>query len=361
MDIVTVYLSASLQKAMKVSLFDYELPGELIAQAPAETRDASRLMVCDRSTGAIEHTRFAQIGEYMRAGDLLVNNDARVIPARVFGVRRTLGKVEVLFLEEVSRGLWQALIGAGGKVRPGEKLRLADGAIEVKVADKDEAEGIFTLEIIKPADLAGALETHGHMPVPPYIDRRGRKSELEKIDRARYQTVYARTPGAVAAPTAGLHFTSELLRDLRDSGVCVASVTLNVGLGTFRPVKIDNVEEHTMHAEHYEVSEEAASEINAAVRDSRRITAVGTTTTRVLESLPPGEVQSGRGATELFIYPPYDFRRIDALITNFHLPKSTLLMMVSAFAGRERVLAAYEEAIREGYRFYSYGDAMLIL
>jgi len=346
---------------MEVSLFDYELPAELIAQVPADRRDASRLMVLDHESGDITHTHFSRIGEHLRAGDLLVLNDTRVIPARVFGLRRTLGKVEVLFLERVARRRWQALVGSGGKVRPGEKLRLAEGAIEVKVAQKDASEGIFTLEVLKPDDLLEALERHGHVPVPPYIDRSGERAELEEIDRARYQTVYARVPGAVAAPTAGLHFTEGLLAELKSAGIGIASVTLQVGVGTFRPVKSATVEAHSMHAEHYQVGEEAAAQLNAARRDRRRVIAVGTTTTRVLESLPPGEVAPAAGSTELFIYPPYRFKRVDALITNFHLPSSTLLMLTAAFAGRERILAAYDESIRRRYRFYSYGDAMLIL
>jgi len=346
---------------MEVSLFDYELPAELIAQVPADRRDASRLMVLDRETGDIIHTHFSRIVEHLRPGDLLVLNDTRVIPARVFGLRRTLGKVEVLFLERCGPRRWQALVGSGGKVRPGEKLRLAEGAIEVRVARKDESEGIFTLEILRPDDLLEALERHGHVPVPPYIDRRGESAALEETDRARYQTVYARVPGAVAAPTAGLHFTEGLLAQLKSAGICITSVTLHVGVGTFRPVKSATVEAHTMHAEHYRVGEEAAAQLNAARRDRRRVVAVGTTTTRVLESLPSGEVAPTAGSTELFIYPPYRFKRVDALITNFHLPRSTLLMMAAAFAGRRRILAAYEEAKRRRYRFYSYGDAMLIL
>jgi S-adenosylmethionine:tRNA ribosyltransferase-isomerase len=243
---------------------------------------------------------------------------------------------------------------------PGERLKFADGQIEVEVADKDE-EGIFTLKVLKPENLAHALERVGHVPVPPYIKRDGKKAALEEIDRKRYQTVYAEKDGAVAAPTAGLHFTKRLLNELAGMGVQLARVTLHVGIGTFRPVKAEDVEEHVMHREYFEVSEEAAEAINAARREGRRIIAVGTTTARVLESLPAGPAERTKGWTELFIYPPYRFRRVDAMATNFHLPKSTLLMMVSAFAGRERILAAYEEAKRLGYRFYSYGDAMLIL
>jgi len=345
---------------MKVSLFDYELDAKFIAQTPVEPRDASRLMVLRRAAGRLEHRRFSEITEYLGAGDLVVINDTRVIPARVFGIRRTLGKVEALFLEETGGGLWRALLGAKGSIVPGERLKFADGQIEVEVADKDE-EGIFTLKVLKPENLAHALERVGHVPVPPYIKRDGKKAALEEIDRKRYQTVYAEKDGAVAAPTAGLHFTKRLLNELAGMGVQLARVTLHVGIGTFRPVKAEDVEEHVMHREYFEVSEEAAEAINAARREGRRIIAVGTTTARVLESLPAGPAERTKGWTELFIYPPYRFRRVDAMATNFHLPKSTLLMMVSAFAGRERILAAYEEAKRLGYRFYSYGDAMLIL
>ncbi len=361
MAIVAFLPLTSLQKAMKVSLFDYDLPQKLIAQSPAPRRDASRLMVLCRGSGEITHTRFSDIGRHLRPGDILVRNDARVIPARVFGLRATLGKVEVLFLEEAGPGTWRALVGSGGRVRPGEKLRLADGAIIARVLDKNEADGVFTLKVLHPDNLLEALESHGHVPVPPYIDRRGPRAALEDIDRCRYQTVYASRPGAVAAPTAGLHFTRELLADLDASGVASATVTLHVGLGTFRPVKSQNVEEHTMHTERYEVPQETADLLNAVRRDKRRLVAVGTTTTRVLESLGDRQVRGHAGSTDIFIYPPYRFKRVDALITNFHLPKSTLLMMVAAFAGRELILEAYREATHEGYRFYSYGDAMLIL
>jgi len=345
---------------MKVALFDYDLPEASIAQTPAEPRDASRLMVLDRSTGRIEHRLFRDIGEYLRKGDLLVLNDARVIPARVFGIRRTLGRVEALFLESAGDRLWRALLGSKGRVKPGETLKFADGRIEAEVVSKDD-EGIFTLRIVAPDDLVAALEKEGHMPVPPYIRRTGVSAALEEMDRTRYQTVYARTPGAVAAPTAGLHFTERLLNELKTAGVEFARVTLHVGIGTFRPVKADDVESHVMHREYYEIGPEAAAALNAARREGRRVVAVGTTTTRVLETLPDRSVEPSRGYTDIFIYPPYRFRRVDALVTNFHLPKSTLLMMVSAFAGRERVLRAYEEARDLGYRFYSYGDAMLIL
>lgn len=345
---------------MKVSLFDYELPPELIAQTPPETRGASRLLVLDRKSGQVTHLPFARIVDYLAPGDLMVLNDTRVTAARVWGHRRTMGKVEVLFLRSREDGLWEALVGSGGKVRPGEVLKLAAGAIEVRVVEKSD-DGVFTLSVISPHDLPAALVACGHVPTPPYIDRRGEKAALEKMDRDRYQTVYAKSPGAVAAPTAGLHFTDDLLAEIRAFGVRVVTVTLHVGLGTFRPVKTDNVEDHVMHREYFEVGREAAEALNSSRSDRGRIIAVGTTTTRVLESLDEGEVKPRRGASELFIYPPYSFKRVGAMLTNFHLPKSTLLMMVSALAGRERVLEAYREAMREGYRFYSYGDAMLIL
>lgn len=345
---------------MKVSLFDYELEARFIAQVPVEPRDASRLMVADRAEGTISHRVFRDIVEYLRPGDLLVLNDTRVFPARAFGIRRTLGKVEALFLEDAGDGRWKAMLGSKGSIKPGERLKLADGEIEVEVEDKDE-EGIFTLRVIRPENLAATLERVGHVPVPPYINRAGGKAELEEVDRTRYQTVYAARTGAVAAPTAGLHFTQRLLGEVAARGVSIARVTLHVGLGTFRPVKVDEVEEHRMHGEHYEVTDEAARALNAARREGQRVVAVGTTTARVLESLGDGEVEPTHGYTEIFIYPPYRFKRVGAMVTNFHLPKSTLLMMVSAFAGRESVLAAYEEAKRLGYRFFSYGDAMMIV
>ncbi len=344
---------------MKVSLFNYDLPKDFVAQVPVEPRDASRLMVIHRESGAIDHRIFRDLPEYARPGDVIVINDTRVIAARVYGLRRTLGRVEVLFLEKRAERFWDALVGAGGHIMPGERLRLADGAIEVRVAGKDP-EGLFSLEVLQPADFEAALEKHGHVPTPPYIDRGEDKARLEEVDRVRYQTVYADKAGAVAAPTAGLHFTRGLLDELRRAGVQIVKVTLHVGLGTFRPVKTEEVERHKMHREYFEVSAEAAAALNAAKREGARVIAVGTTTTRVLESIAD-EAQASKGYSELFIYPPYRFRRVDALITNFHLPQSTLLMMVAAFAGRERILAAYEEAKQRGYRFYSYGDAMLIL
>jgi len=256
--------------------------------------------------------------------------------------------------------MWRALLGTKGHIRPGERLKFAGGEIEVQVEEKD-SDGVFTLKVIRPEDLMAALRVHGHMPTPPYIRREGESAGLEEMDRVRYQTVYAERPGAVAAPTAGLHFTRELLERIEAVGVEIARVTLHVGLGTFRPVKVENVEDHVMHREHYEVGSRTAQLLNDARNKGRRVVSVGTTTARVLESLGEGDVAPGTGWTEIFIHPPYRFRRVDAMVTNFHLPRSTLLMMVSAFAGREKVLAAYEEAKREGYRFYSYGDAMLIL
>jgi len=345
---------------MKVSLFDYELDPKFIAQTPIEPRDSSRLMVLDRETGLVAHRHFRDIVEYLGSEDLVVLNDTRVIPARVFGIRKTLGKVEALFLEETPGRLWRAMLRAKGHIRPGERLKLADGAIEVEVVAKDE-DGVFTLAVLRPADLVAALESVGHMPVPPYIKRGGGDESLERLDRERYQTVYAEKRGAAAAPTAGLHFTEGLLARVAGMGVEIARVTLHVGLGTFRPVKVDEVEDHVMHSEYFEVSAEAARALEAARKEARRVVAVGTTVARVLESLGAGEAGPARGRTGIFIYPPYRFRRVDAMVTNFHLPRSTLVMMVSAFAGRERLLAAYEEAKREGYRFYSYGDAMLIL
>jgi S-adenosylmethionine:tRNA ribosyltransferase-isomerase len=344
---------------VKTSDFDYELPKELIAQVPAERRDESRLLVVPRRGGSVEHRRFRDVLEYLRAGDLLVLNESRVIPARLLGAKRGGGgRVEVFLLRELGPGRWQTLVRPGARIHQGAVLEFGEGGeltariVGVLPAGKRE------VEFHADGDLAATLERLGRVPLPPYIDR-----EPDERDRERYQTVYATVPGAVAAPTAGLHFTEALLERAAAQGVGIARVVLHVGLGTFRPVVAEEPAEHEMEEERYDVSPEAADAINRARAAGGRIVAVGTTSVRVLESVADaaGRMRAGAGATSLFVRPPHEFRCADALITNFHLPRSTLLMLVSAFAGRENVLAAYREAVRERYRFYSYGDAMLIL
>ncbi|MCD8010676.1 MAG: tRNA preQ1(34) S-adenosylmethionine ribosyltransferase-isomerase QueA [Lachnospiraceae bacterium] len=339
---------------MNVEDFDYELPEELIAQDPIPDRSSSRLLVLDRETGVIEHRVFRDILEYLNPGDCLVLNNTRVIPARLYGTRVGTGAtVEVLLLKRREGDVWETLVKPGKKARPGTVLDFGgqmQGTILEIVDDGNrlirfQYEGIFE-EI---------LDRLGEMPLPPYITHK-----LE--DRERYQTVYARHDGSAAAPTAGLHFTEELLQEIRARGVEIAELTLHVGLGTFRPVKVEKVEEHHMHSEFYQVDEETAARVNAARARGGRIIAVGTTSCRTLESATDetGILHAGSRWTDIFIYPGYRFKMVDALITNFHLPKSTLMMLVSALAGREHILAAYEEAVREKYRFFSFGDAMLI-
>jgi len=372
---------------LKTSDFDYELPPELIAQQPLPERDASRMMIVHRHAGTVEHGRFSDLPGLLKAGDLLVLNDTRVIPARLFGIRKgTGGKVELLLVEREERGqgsgfgvqerggtrgehptskeeTWIALCRAGWKPREGIRLELADGRIDGVIVGVGE-EGEVTVELSAEGALMDVLDEHGFTPLPPYIRREratveGRGGE----DRERYQTVYAREPGAVAAPTAGLHFTDDVFERLAARGVGKTTVTLHVGPGTFRPVKTETVAEHTMEEERYSVSDEAARAINATMLHGGRLVAVGSTCARTLESVigSDGRIAAGRGRSSLFIHPPYDFCVVDVMLTNFHLPKSTLIMMVSAFAGVELVRHAYEEAVRQKYRFYSYGDCMLIL
>jgi len=333
--------------------FDYELPAASIAQEPAP-RGESRLLVLDRD-GPERHARVRDLPRLLRPGDLLVLNDTRVIPARLFGRRiGGGGRMELLLVERTGEREWNALVKPGKRARPGTAIELAPG-LTAEVIDKDE-EGRYRLRFSEPVE--PHLERLGHVPLPPYIHRPDTPE-----DRERYQTVYARSPGAIAAPTAGLHFSEELLREIEAAGIAIARVTLHVGIGTFKPVSAERIEEHRMDRERYEIGEEAAATIRRTRELAGRIVAVGTTVVRTLESAAlagDGEVRTGASATELFITPGFRFQVVDALLTNFHLPRSTLLMLISAFAGRERVLAAYEEAIREGYRFYSYGDAMLV-
>ena len=339
---------------MKTSDFYFDLPEELIAQTPLERRDASRLLCLDRWSGAREHRIFSELPELLHPGDCLVMNDSRVLPARLMGMRETGGVVEVLLLRDLGGGRWDCLTRPGRKTRPGTRLIFGNGELEAEVLEVAEGgnrivefkyEGIF-LEV---------LERLGKMPLPPYI-----KVELE--DGERYQTVYSKEPGSAAAPTAGLHFTKELLARIADRGVRECFVTLHVGLGTFRPVKAEDIEEHEMHSEFCIMPDETARIITETKRSGGRVVCVGTTSCRTVESFAneDGTMDAKSGWTNIFIYPGYRFKCMDALVTNFHLPESTLIMLVSAFAGRENVLAAYEEAVRERYRFFSFGDAMFI-
>ncbi len=340
---------------MKKSDFSFDLPEELIAQTPLQRRDSSRLMHLDPKTGEIEHRHFYELPEYLREGDCLVVNDTRVLPARLLGTRNSGGSVELLLLRDLGDGRWECLSRPGRKTKPGTELSFGRGELTATVEAVAEGgnrivqfhyEGIF-LEV---------LERLGKMPLPPYI-----KEELQ--DAERYQTVYSREIGSAAAPTAGLHFTPELLDRIREMGVTVCSITLHVGLGTFRPVKEEEIEDHAMHSEYCMIPQETADAINRTKERGGRVIAVGTTSCRTLESFAgeDGKLEAASGWTDIFIYPGYRFKCIDALVTNFHLPESTLIMLVSALAGREHVLHAYEVAVRERYRFFSFGDAMLIL
>ena len=340
---------------MNVKDYDYDLPEELIAQDPLEDRSSSRLMVLDRQTGDVEHRHFTDIQEYLHPGDCLVINNTKVIPARLFGVKEdTQAKIEVLLLKRKENDIWETLVKPGKKAKPGTKLVFGDGLLTAEVVDVVE-EGNRLIQFHYDGIFEEILDQLGQMPLPPYITH-------QLKDKNRYQTVYAKYDGSAAAPTAGLHFTKELLQKVKDMGVDIAEVTLHVGLGTFRPVKVDNVLDHHMHSEFYMVSQEAADKINRAKENGHRVIAVGTTSTRTLEAAADenGHLQETSGWTEIFIYPGYQFKVIDALITNFHLPQSTLVMLVSALAGREHVLHAYETAVKEKYRFFSFGDAMLI-
>jgi S-adenosylmethionine:tRNA ribosyltransferase-isomerase len=345
--------------SMDVSLFDYELPSELIAQEPAEPRDASRLLALDRATGAWADHGFSELPELLRTGDCVVANRSRVIPARLLGTAAEGGgPVELLLLRPVGDGRWEAMVRPGRRCRVGARVDLAGGAARAHVVGEG-SEGTRVVAIEAPWPVRELLERHGLPPLPPYI---GRHDAPKPEDRERYQTVYARDDGSVAAPTAGLHFTPELLARLERRGIAVHYLTLHVGPGTFRPLRGDRIEEHRLEAEPVDIPESTAAAIETAAREGRRVVAVGTTTTRALEwaAAADGRVRAGAGPADLFIRPGHRFRVVDALVTNFHLPRSSLLVLVSAFAGREAVLAAYRHAVETRYRFYSYGDAMLI-
>lgn len=340
---------------MKTSDFYYDLPEELIAQDPLADRSASRLLHLDRETGEIEHTDFKHITRYLNPGDCLVINDTKVIPARLYGSKvGTDAGIEILLLKRKGDNVWETLVKPGKKAKPGTVISFGDGLLTGEVIDVVE-EGNRLIRFHYEGIFEEILDKLGEMPLPPYITHK-----LE--DKNRYQTVYAKNEGSAAAPTAGLHFTEELLEEIRQMGVNIAHVTLHVGLGTFRPVKVDDVEKHHMHSEFYVVEEDQAKLINDTKKNGGRIISVGTTSCRTLESAADedGNLQAKSGWTEIFIYPGYQFKIIDGLITNFHLPESTLLMLVSALAGKENIMKAYEEAVRERYRFFSFGDAMLI-
>jgi S-adenosylmethionine:tRNA ribosyltransferase-isomerase len=341
---------------MNVSEFDFDLPQELIAQDPLEDRSSSRLLVLDKVTGEIRHRNFRDLLSYLRKGDCLVINDTKVIPARLYGVKEeTEARIEVLLLKRKEHDVWETLVKPGKKARPGTVISFGGGLLKGTVTDIVE-EGNRLIRFSYEGIFEEILDRLGQMPLPPYITH-------ELKDKNRYQTVYAKHDGSAAAPTAGLHFTKELLEEVRAMGVTIARVTLHVGLGTFRPVKVENILDHHMHSEFYMVEEEEAEKINDTRRKGGRIICVGTTSCRTVESAAgeDGMVRAGSGWTDIFIYPGYRFKVLDCLVTNFHLPESTLVMLVSALAGREHVLNAYEEAVKERYRFFSFGDAMLIL
>ena len=350
---------------MRVEDFDYELPEELIAQQPLKDRENCRLMVLDRKNQTIDHKVFSDIVEYIEPGDVLVINDSKVIPARLYGEKEGTGaKIEFLLIKRLKGDLWETMVRPGRRLKPGDKVvfsREEGKGLSAEIKEYGE-DGTRIVEFTYDGLFMERLEEAGTMPLPPYIER-----PATEEDREDYQTVYARADGSVAAPTAGLHFTEDLLERIKAKGGEIAALTLHVGIGTFRPVKAEMVEDHHMHFEEYEVSEEAAEIINRAIKGGKKIISVGTTSTRTLESIAyysqeDGKylIKAGEGSTDIFIYPGYEFKIVDQLITNFHLPKSTLVMLVSAMAGREYILTAYREAVKEKYRFFSYGDGMLI-
>jgi len=340
---------------MNLSDYDYTLPEELIAQTPIKKRDESKLLVLDQKTGNIEHKQFKNIKDYLKFGDVLVLNDTKVIPARLIGVKEeTNATIELLLLKDQGENTWECLSRPAKRLKIGTIISFGDGILKAEVTKKLD-DGIVHVKLLFDGILMEILDRLGEMPLPPYIH--------EKLaEKDRYQTVYAKNIGSAAAPTAGLHFTNELLNELKDLGVIITYVTLHVGLGTFRPVEVENILEHHMHSEYYEMTEETADILNKAQREGRRIIAVGTTSTRVLETIRHkyDKFVTCSGNTEIFIYPGFEYKAIDCLITNFHLPKSTLLMLVSALAGKDNIFNAYQEAIKNKYRFFSFGDSMFI-
>lgn len=341
---------------MKTKDFYYDLPEELIAQTPIEPRDHSRLLVLDKQTGQISHSHFYQILDFLKPGDCLIVNDSKVLPARLFGIKEDTGaRVEFLLLNPKGGDVWEVLTGPGKRAKPGSRFAFGNGQLHAEVLEVVEG-GNRLAHFTYQGNFYQILDEIGQMPLPHYITQ-------ELRDKNRYQTVYSKVPGSAAAPTAGLHFTTELMQKLQDQGIRIGTVTLHVGIGTFRPVKVENIQEHQMHSEHFEVSQATADLINQTKQQGGRVIGVGTTSCRTLESVmaQQGAMQPCEGWTDIFIYPGYQFRAIDGLITNFHLPESTLIMLVSAFAGYEHTMHAYHVAVQEKYRFYSFGDAMLIL
>ena len=340
---------------MNVSDFYYDLPEELIAQTPIEKRDESRLMVLNRANQTIEHKTFKDIIDYLEPGDCLVRNNTKVIPARLYGKKATGAKIEFLLLNRIEGDIWECIVRPGHKLKPGTEVEFGDGILKAKVLDVMEG-GTRKVEFKYEGIFNEILDKIGLMPLPPYIHE-------SLKDNDRYQTVYAKYEGSAAAPTAGLHFTPELFEKIKAKGIDVANVTFHVGIGTFRPVKVENVEEHHMHSEHFYIKQEDADKINNAKKNGKRVIAVGTTSCRVLETIADenGMVKPTEGDTQIFIYPGYKYKCLDGLVTNFHLPESTLIMLVSALAGRDYIMKAYNEAVKERYRFFSFGDAMLIL
>ncbi len=345
---------------MLVSEFDYELPEELIAQTPSEKRDECKMMVLDKATQKIENKHFYDIIDYLDENCILVLNNTKVIPARLFGHKETGALIEIFLLKDKGNKLWEALIKPSKRVKIGSIVKISD-EFSVKALE-NQGEGKWLVELIYDGILYEILDRVGNIPLPPYIERKMTDDERKNLDYERYQTVYAKNEGSVAAPTAGLHFTQEILEKLANKGVEIAYVNLTVGLGTFRPVKCDNILDHKMDSEEYEIPKETAEKINKAKKQGKKLVAVGTTTVRTLETAYQqfGEIKECKSTSQLFIYPPYEFKVVDNLITNFHLPKSTLLMLVSALEGKDFIFKAYQEAIKEKYMFYSYGDCMLL-
>ena len=347
---------------MFLSEFDYNLPENLIAQLPADKRENSKMMVLEKETQSIQHKHFYDIVDLIDENSILVLNNTKVMPARLYGMKEETGaKIEVFLLKQLEGKTWETLIKPSKRVKEGTIIKISD-ELSAKAIEKTEEDGGWIVELIYEGNILEVLHRNGNIPLPPYIERKLANEDIKKLDFERYQTVYAKDEGSVAAPTAGLHFTKEILQKLQDKGVEIAYVTLNVGLGTFRPVKCENILEHKMHSETFEISEETARKINDAKAKGKKLVAVGTTTVRTLETTYQkyGCIKACHDHSELFIYPPYEFKVIDELITNFHLPKSTLLMLVSALAGKNFIFKAYNEAIENNYRFFSYGDCMFI-
>ncbi len=346
---------------MLVSDFDYNLPEELIAQVPADKRDLSRMMVLNRSDKTIHHHIFHDIVDLIDSNSVLILNNTRVIPARLYGYKNTGARIEIFLLKEIEPHKWEALVKPSKRVKTGTTIKISD-ELEVEILSPCEDDGKWNVNLIYEGNIYDILSKVGNVPLPPYIERKMTTEDFKKLDYERYQTVFAQKEGSVAAPTAGLHFTKEILEALKNKGVEIGYVTLNVGLGTFRPVKCDVVEEHKMDSESFEITKETADLINRGKQAGKKLIAVGTTSVRTLETAYKqfGEIKECSSASTLFIYPPYEFKVVDSLITNFHLPKSTLLMLVSALAGKEFIMSAYKEAIENKYRFYSYGDCMFI-